>query len=169
MKVSHEDHLLLNYLRGLGKVLEEEWQENAHTIGITSAEQHVMWIVHTKSKLSVSEIARIGLWDRSTVMQMIKRLSKKNLIHLSKDKKDLRLTYVSLTDEGKKKRDESERKDFKLFEFIKAYSKENERFIEDLIHFHREANLHFHGKDFVEWVESSSNESFLSLEKGEHT
>ncbi|WP_078597038.1 MarR family transcriptional regulator [Evansella clarkii] len=156
MSVNRNNHLLLNYIRGIGKVLEEEWQQNAKALGLTLAEQHIMWIVHSKEKISVSHIAKIGLWDRSTVMQVIKRLQEKKLVRMLKDERDLRITYIELTEEGKLKRNQSKEKDFELFSFLNEYQKENEEFIEELIRFHREVNLHFHGREFVDWVEETT-------------
>ena len=152
-----EYHLLLNYIRGMGKVLEEEWQKNAKTLGLTLAEQHVMWIVCSKDPISITEIAKVGLWDRSTVMQVVKRLQGKKLVRLLKDERDLRITYIELTEEGEEKRRESKHKDYKFFEFLNKYQKDNEKFMEELICFHREVNLHFHGKEFIDWVEETTD------------
>ncbi|UCZ54640.1 MarR family transcriptional regulator [Bacillus shivajii] len=152
------NHLLLNYIRGIGKVLEDEWQKNAQTLGLTLAEQHVMWIVHSESKVSISNIAKIGLWDRSTVMQIIKRLQAKKLIKMTKDDQDLRVTYIELTKQGKEKRELSKEKDYKLFDFINQYETGNEAFMDELVRFHREVNKYFHGEEFVDWVERTTVE-----------
>ncbi|MDQ0256215.1 MarR family protease production transcriptional regulator HPr [Evansella vedderi] len=156
MTVKSNYHLLINYIRGMSKVLEEEWQSNAKDIGLTLAEQHVMWIVNSKEKISVTDIAKIGLWDRSTVMQIIKRLQEKDLIYMTKNKKDLRVTFIALTKEGKAKRDESQQKTYKFFEFIEDYQKNNKEFMEEFLRFYREFNRHFHGEEFVEWVEETT-------------
>ncbi len=145
-------------MRGILKVLEDEWQKNAQTLGLTLAEQHVMWIVHSEGKMSISTIARIGLWDRSTVMQIIKRLQAKKLVRMTKDEQDLRITYIELTAEGEHKRELTKEKDYKLFDFIYKYQEENEEFMTELIKFHREANKYFHGEDFVEWVERTTEQ-----------
>ncbi|MBU9724079.1 MULTISPECIES: transcriptional regulator, SarA/Rot family [Bacillaceae] len=155
MAVDDQSVLLINYMRGLGKVLEDEWQSNAQNIGLTLAEQHVLWIVYTKEKVSVTDVAKIGLWDRSTVMQIMKRLQQKQLVEIVKDVSDLRVTYITLTEEGKKKREESEHKDYKLFDFINKYKQENPEGLEEVVQFHRRVNEHFHGSEFVDWVEET--------------
>ncbi|MBU9714711.1 MarR family transcriptional regulator [Evansella tamaricis] len=156
MTVDDRTHLLLNYMRGLSKVLEEEWQNNAQTLGLTLAEQHVLWIVYSKGKISVTNVAKIGLWDRSTVMQIMKRLQDKDLVKSVKDERDLRVTYMTLTEEGKRKREQSQQKDYKFFDFIDNYYKQKPDFMEELIRFHREVNYHFNGSDFVDWVEETT-------------
>ncbi|WP_026689355.1 MarR family transcriptional regulator [Alteribacter aurantiacus] len=158
MSVSQNNHLLMNYIRGMAKTLEEEWQTSARDLGLTLAEQHIMWIVHLEGKASISRIAKVGLWDRSTVMQVIKRLVSKGFVQVLKDDRDLRVSYVVLTNEGESKRKETQKESFELFDFIDDYQKRNPGFIEQLISFHREANRHFHGDDFVEWVDKTTQE-----------
>lgn len=155
MAVKSEYQLLLNYFRGMSKIMEEEWQANARDIGLTLAEQHAIWIIDSKGKASVTEIAKIGLWDRSTVMQILKRLEEKQIVYSTKNKKDLRVTYIALTEEGKQKRIESESKSYKLIDFIMNYQGPD-GFREAFIDFHRELNRHFHGDEFIEWVEETA-------------
>ncbi|PYZ98544.1 hypothetical protein CR205_08145 [Alteribacter lacisalsi] len=158
MTVNYKNHLLMNYIRGMAKTLEEEWQAGAKELGLTLAEQHIMWIVYLEERASISTIAKVGLWDRSTVMQVIKRLVNKGLVLVEKDESDLRVSYVKLTDQGHQKRKQTQSASFELFEFIQEYQKEKPEFIEELVAFHREANRHFHGEEFVEWVERTTSE-----------
>ncbi|MBB5173025.1 MarR family winged helix-turn-helix transcriptional regulator [Texcoconibacillus texcoconensis] len=164
MTIDEKDHLLLNYIRGFSKYMEDEWQANARSLGLTLAEQHLLWIVHLKENPTISTIAVLGLWDRSTVMQVIKRLQRKGLVDIEKDEKDLRVSYVLLTEEGKRKREQSRHYSMNFFEFIENYRMKHPRFYDDLIAFHREANRYFHGEQFVHWVEKSS-ENFHEYEK----
>lgn len=154
------EHRILNYTRGIAKALEDEWQAKAKELGLTFAEQHVMWVIYSKKKISISEIATLGLWNRSTVMQMMTRLAKKELICMTKEAKDLRVTYVSLTEKGDKKREESQHKEFKVLNFIKSKWENDPEMMEYVSEFSREFNLHFHGKEFVDWVNSSSEKLF---------
>ncbi|MBM7097245.1 MULTISPECIES: MarR family transcriptional regulator [Alteribacter] len=158
MTVSRNNHLLMNYIRGMAKTLEEEWQTSARDLGLTLAEQHIMWIVYLEEKASISRIAKVGLWDRSTVMQVIKRLVGKGYVKVLKDDRDLRVSYVILTEEGKVKRQQTQKESFELFDFIEEYQKKNPGFMEQLVSFHREANRHFHGDEFVDWVETTTKE-----------
>ncbi|TMW73718.1 MarR family transcriptional regulator [Alteribacter natronophilus] len=158
MTVNHKNHLLMNYIRGMAKTLEEEWQTGAKQLGLTLAEQHIMWIVYLEDRASISTIAKVGLWDRSTVMQVIKRLVNKGLVQVQKDESDLRVSYVILTEAGHEKRKQTQSSSFKLFEFIQEYQKEKPEFMKELVDFHREANRYFHGEEFVEWVEKTTEE-----------
>ncbi|MGJ9383320.1 transcriptional regulator, SarA/Rot family [Salipaludibacillus sp. CF4.18] len=157
------EHRILNYVRGIGKALEDEWQCKAKELGLTFAEQHAMWIIFSKQKISISEIATLGLWNRSTVMQMMTRLAKKEIISMSKDAKDLRVTYVELTEKGDKKREESLHKEFKVLNFIKEKWDNDPVMMEYVAEFSREFNLHFHGKEFVDWVGSATKSNSTNL------
>ncbi|MFC7370479.1 MarR family transcriptional regulator [Fictibacillus iocasae] len=147
-------HMMLNYMRGVYKVLEEDWQKSAKSIGLTQAEQHVLWIVHLEQEVTVSRIAQIGLWDVSTVMQVIKRLREKNLVEVIKKNSDRRVSYVKLSEEGVEKQKQSANFQCKLYDFIKVQMEDESKktFMADLIRFHKELNDHFHGSDYVEWI-----------------
>ncbi|WP_408006675.1 MarR family winged helix-turn-helix transcriptional regulator [Pseudalkalibacillus sp. A8] len=149
----------MNYLRGTYKILEEEWQKSARSIGLTQAEQHVLWIVHLEKEATITKIATIGLWDVSTVMQVITRLKQKGLITLIKKSSDRRVSYAVLTDKGQEKHEESKQFSYKLYEYLEDFredSNENKKFVEDLLKFHRELNRHFHGSEFIEWTEQTA-------------
>ncbi|MCF6408361.1 MarR family transcriptional regulator [Pseudalkalibacillus salsuginis] len=152
-------HIMMNYLRGTYKVLEEEWQKSARSIGVTQAEQHVLWIVHLEKEATITKIATIGLWDVSTVMQVITRLKQKGLITLIKKSSDRRVSYAVLTDKGQEKYEESTQFSYKLYEYLENFredSHENKTFVEELLIFHRELNKHFHGSEFIEWTEQTA-------------
>lgn len=100
-------HMMMNYVRGVYKVLEEDWQKSAKALGLTQAEQHILWIVSFEQEATISRIAQLGLWDVSTVMQVIKRLKEKGLVQMLKKDHDRRISYVSLTEEGAKKQEMS--------------------------------------------------------------
>ncbi|MGY4690213.1 transcriptional regulator, SarA/Rot family [Salibacterium sp. K-3] len=148
-------HSYLNLFRGILKVMEEDWQKNANDLGITQAEQHILWIIYMEGRAAMSEVAAIGLWDLSTVMQIIKRLREKKLIKIEKNESDLRVSYVSLTEEGEELRKTSSYKHHRLFDFLQEYEgqgSENRAKLEDFHSFLKEANLYFHGREFVDWV-----------------
>lgn len=157
----HEIHKIMNHWRGMYKVLEQDWQKVAKEHGLTPAEQHVIWILHFEKEATMTRIADIGLWDVSTVMQMTKRLQEKGLIETKKMDHDRRISYVSLTEEGRNRREKTENYDYQIVDCInqiiseKGYSPE---FLHELSEFQKAFNERFHGKDFVNWVERTSNE-----------
>lgn len=152
-------HLMMNHFRGAYKVLEEEWQKSAREIGLTQAEQHVLWIVSLEREATITRIAELGLWDVSTVMQVVKRLKEKGFILVKKKENDRRISYVELTKAGNEKRKQSEQYKYKLYDFVKGFnseSKENAEFLEQLVSFYEQVNQHFYGREFVNWVDSTS-------------
>ncbi|MBU8907775.1 MarR family transcriptional regulator [Desertibacillus haloalkaliphilus] len=148
-------HLIMNYTRGLYKILEDDWQKAAQQIGLTLAEQHALWIIYFEQKAPMSRIAEVGLWDLSTVMQIVKRLKEKGLVKTEKDENDLRISYVLLTEKGKQKHEQSKELEIRLDDFVDEYSKqsdETKHFMKQMISFLADANRHFHGEDFIHWV-----------------
>ncbi|RBW70633.1 MarR family winged helix-turn-helix transcriptional regulator [Bacillus taeanensis] len=151
-------HYLLNYLRGINKVFEEDWQKAAKKIGLTQAEQHTLWIVYLEKEVTVTRIAEIGLWDVSTVMQVLKRLKEKELVETKKKSSDRRVSYVYLTEKGKQKQKQSSEGYYQFYEFFEEYRGQDERnkkVLDDALELLKECNRHFHGRDFVNWIEHS--------------
>ncbi|RSL32010.1 MarR family transcriptional regulator [Salibacterium salarium] len=148
-------HSYMNLLRGVLKVMEEDWQKTAQELGITQAEQHILWILYMEDQATMSRVADIGLWDLSTVMQIIKRLREKQLVKIEKNDNDLRVSYVSLTTEGEAVRESSSNKSHHLLDFLNDYgekSDEHRAMLEEFHHFLEEVNAQFHGREFVDWV-----------------
>ncbi|MBN8208183.1 BlaI/MecI/CopY family transcriptional regulator [Bacillus sp. NTK071] len=153
---SIQTHKLMNYMRGTYKVLENEWQKNAREIGLTQAEQHVMWIVYLEKEITITRISEIGLWDVSTVMQVLKRLKNKAFVKLEKKANDRRVSYVSLTDVGLEKVDASTQYSYSVMNYLDEYrekSEEHAEFLKEMYQFQMDFNKHFHGSEFVNWVE----------------
>ncbi|MFB4164630.1 MarR family transcriptional regulator [Alteribacillus sp. JSM 102045] len=150
-------HSYLNLLRGVLKVMEEDWQLAANELGITQAEQHILWIIYMEHKATMSKVAEIGLWDLSTVMQIIKRLKGKQLVKIEKNENDLRVSYVTLTEKGEEIRKLSGEKSHRFLQFIEEYANSNNGFLEQFHSFLQKANGHFHGQNFVSWVEKTSS------------
>jgi MarR family transcriptional regulator, protease production regulatory protein HPr len=153
-------HIMVNYMRGVYKVLEDDWQKSAKKIGLTQAEQHVLWISSLEKDITISKIANYGLWDVSTVMQVIKRLKDKGLVTLEKKDDDRRISYVYLTEEGKVKQKLSMNFNCKIYGFLQNWLQEGDKqeFYKNLIQLHRDLNEHFHGEEFVEWVEETGKQ-----------
>ncbi|MDN4074669.1 winged helix DNA-binding protein [Fictibacillus terranigra] len=153
-------HMMMNYLRGVYKVLEDEWQKSAKSLGLTQAEQHILWIVSLEQEATISRIAQLGLWDVSTVMQVIKRLKEKGLIHLLKKDHDRRISYVTLTEEGEKKQKLSGEGSYSVYRYLQNWSKDHgkQELLLELVNLHRDMNEHFHGKEYVEWIEKTGRQ-----------
>ena len=145
----------MNYFRGVAKAVEEDWQKAAQSVGLTQAEQHTLWVIFFEERASISTIAKYGLWDRSTVMQVVKRLKEKGLVYIEKDEKDLRVSYVLLTEEGKKRRAKSREANYDFLKFIEKQSVEDREGFINLIKFLEKINRNYYGDEFIEWVEKT--------------
>ncbi|KSU85679.1 winged helix DNA-binding protein [Fictibacillus enclensis] len=153
-------HMMMNYVRGVYKVLEEDWQKSAKALGLTQAEQHILWIVSFEQEATISRIAQLGLWDVSTVMQVIKRLKEKGLVQMLKKDHDRRISYVSLTEEGAKKQEMSAEGKNSIYEYLRTWGQQEDQaeFLLQLGRLHKEINQHFHGSEYVEWVEATGKQ-----------
>ncbi|MDF0728456.1 MarR family transcriptional regulator [Cytobacillus sp. S13-E01] len=148
-------HALINHWRGMYKALEHDWQTSAKDLGLTTAEQHMLWIIHFEKEVTMTRIAEVGLWDISTVVQVANRLKKKGYIQTLKHDNDRRISYCILTNEGDAIRAESAKYHYKTLDYLSTLN-EDSNFIETLSSFQKKFNEHFHGRDFVEWIERTS-------------
>ena len=82
------------------KILENDWERSAQSMGITKAEQHLLWIVYSENEVTISRLSDLCLLKVSTVMQVLKRMEEKRLINQIKRQEDRRVTYVSMTTLG---------------------------------------------------------------------
>lgn len=156
MSLKINQHMLLNYFRGAAKVVEDDWQKGAQSAGLTQAEQHTLWVVYFEGRASISTIAKYGLWDRSTVMQVVKRLKEKGFVHVEKDDKDLRVSYVLLTEEGKKRHKATKEMDYEFLTFMDGIMEEDPIAFNNLLKILEKINRNYYGEEFIHWVEQTS-------------
>lgn len=147
---------MLNHFRGAIKVIDTDWQKAANSVGLTQAELHTLWIVYFEGRASITAIANHGLWDRSTVMQVVKRLKEKGLVFVEKDDNDLRVSYVILTDEGKKRQLATANGEFSFLSFISELRREDEEGFNKFMSFIVKFNKHYHGEEYIKWVENTA-------------
>ncbi|WP_158634018.1 MarR family transcriptional regulator [Radiobacillus deserti] len=150
-----EVHQILNLFRGAYKVIEHDWQTAAQEEGITIAEQHIIWILHLEKELSTTRIAELGLWKLTTVMQVVKRMQAKGLVHINKNPADKRITYLSLSEKGENIWKKSQKHELSFVNFMEHYEKEGHS-LAPLLEFLTHINQTFHGKEFTDWVEETS-------------
>ncbi|RXI99551.1 MarR family transcriptional regulator [Anaerobacillus alkaliphilus] len=156
MKYMTNLHAMLNHFRGASKVIEADWQNVANSVGLTQAELHTLWMVYFEERASITTIANHGLWDRSTVMQVVKRLKEKGLVSVEKDDQDLRVSYVILTEEGKKRQTSTATAEFSFFQFLQELRLEDEEGYYKLLSFIEKFNRNYHGEEYCEWVEKTA-------------
>jgi MarR family protease production transcriptional regulator HPr len=151
-------HVMINHWRGMYKVLENDWQAVAKETGVTPAELHVLWILSLEQPATMSKIAELGLWDLSTVAQMVNRLKKKEMIKTKKNSPDRRASYCELTPLGAQKVEESKAYHYKFLDYMKEQEEfnSNKTVLKELEAFQVDFNRHFHGTAFVDWVDKTS-------------
>lgn len=148
-------HILLNLFRGLYKSIDDDWRTVASTCGLTTAQQHLLWILYFKNGSTLTEISNLGQWHVSTVMNMVERMEKKAMLYKVVDKNDARVKRVYLTPLGQSTRQESARLNshFRLHRLLKGMDKEelqnNIKILQNLVKV-------LAGEDFTDYVDQSA-------------
>lgn len=158
MKAS-EVHYILNHLRGISKVMEQDLQHEASKIGLTMAEQHLIWILYFEKEATMTEIGDLGLWDVSTVMQVVKRLKEKGYVKSKKMPHDRRSSYVYLTEKGEDKWKEISNHDYRFSSYLHDLVENDKEFLNfftQLLTRQKKMNAFFHGEKFVHWVDKTA-------------
>ncbi|WP_257348359.1 MarR family winged helix-turn-helix transcriptional regulator [Pseudalkalibacillus decolorationis] len=147
-------HVLMNMWRGLYKVLEGDLKESAEKLGLTVAEQHLVWIIFHEKELTVTALSELSLLNISTVTQVLKRLQTKEMISLNKYPQDRRVSYVNLTEHGSDiaKQILTQRDDYRVLGYFDHAEEDLLTKMNDL---QCEMNRFYHGDRFVNWVEKT--------------
>ncbi|MCA0174532.1 MarR family winged helix-turn-helix transcriptional regulator [Bacillus sp. RAR_GA_16] len=145
-------HYLLNNFRAMYKVLENDWERSAQNMGITKAEQHLLWIVYSEKEVTVSRLSDLCLLKVSTVMQVLKRMEEKGLISQIKRQEDRRVTYVSMTTLGYETINTSTTFEYQFLEYFHEMDESKRNQMLDCV---QDLNRHFYGDAFVQWVEKN--------------
>ncbi|MCA0993464.1 MarR family winged helix-turn-helix transcriptional regulator [Pseudalkalibacillus hwajinpoensis] len=149
-------HYIMNHMRAAFKVLDKEWQMAAKDLGITQAEQHILWIVYLEKSITLTKLAELSLLDISTVAQVLTRMTKKDLIIQTKKNQDRRVTYVSLSPEGEKILHTSSTYEYQFWNYMKEMDPDKRAQFMSIV---SDMNKHFYGDSFVKWVEKTSKKS----------
>lgn len=87
--------------------LERDWQNEANVVGISYAQQHALWLLHVQDGLTLEELGKIAVWNKSTTSVMVSRLEQKGLVRKEKAQEKGRTIKVYLTEQGRAKIEES--------------------------------------------------------------
>lgn len=87
--------------------LERDWQNEANVVGISYAQQHALWLLHVQDGLTLEELGKIAVWNKSTTSVMVSRLEQKGLVRKEKAQEKGRTIKVYLTEQGRVKIEES--------------------------------------------------------------
>lgn len=91
-------------IRALYAYVEEEWEEMGKKLGVTPAQQMVLFILSTQPEaMTVSQISQLGSWHISTVTRLLKTLLQRGWIVMSYDRTQSKNKYVTITAAGSQK------------------------------------------------------------------
>ncbi len=89
--------MLLKSYKLMRKILQEE----AVREGLTFNETSLLFFVNANGKANVTTLAKYLDVSKSSVVEMIDKLVRNGLLERTKDVKDRRVTYVTITDRGR--------------------------------------------------------------------
>lgn len=150
-------HILINLIRGLYKSLDDDWRKAAAACGITTAQQHLLWILHFRDGSTLTELSDLGLWHVSTVMNMVDRMEAAGIVRKEVDCADARVKRVFLTAKGNEIRESTEKQfeHFRLYEIIRQLDPDElAKSMKPLYNIVTKLT----GEDFVQFIESSAKQ-----------
>jgi DNA-binding MarR family transcriptional regulator len=89
--------MLLKSYKLMRKILQEE----AVREGLTFNETSLLFFVNANGKANVTTLAKYLDVSKSSVVEMIDKLVRNGFLERTKDVKDRRVTYVTITDRGR--------------------------------------------------------------------
>ncbi|GBF34038.1 protease production regulatory protein Hpr [Desulfocucumis palustris] len=149
-------HMLLNLFRGLYKSIDDDLREAAAKCGLTTAQQHLLWVLYFNNGSTLTEISELGQWHVSTVMNMVERMEKTGLLYKIVDENDARVKRIFLTPQGEALREKTETMtdNYRLYRILAETDEaELKKEIKPLINLVRRLA----GDKFVNYVMESTN------------
>lgn len=90
----------------VGKMMADEFNERLMKLGVTRVQWIAMYYLLKHEKLSQKELGEKMNIKESTVARLIDRMEKEGYIERIKDNEDRRITYLYLSEDGKKRIEE---------------------------------------------------------------
>lgn len=149
-------HMLINLFRGLYKSIDDDLRQVAAGYGLTPAQQHLLWVLYFNNGSTLTEISDLGQWHVSTVMNMVERMEKMELLYKIVDENDARVKRVFLTARGQelRKRTEEQAANFRIYKMLlEMPADEFSEEVKTLIHLVRRLS----GDKFMQYVVNSTN------------
>lgn len=101
MEIDLRKQMLL-MVRALYFTLEERWALLTRNYNISTAQQHVLYILFTnETALTVTQISKMGCWHISTVTRLLKPLIQERYIVVCPDPFSSKTKCVEITEGGK--------------------------------------------------------------------
>lgn len=148
-------------IRALYFCIVEQWAYISKEHGISSAQQHLLFILSTHEKpLTISEISDIGCWHLSTVSRLLKTLIRENYVIVQKSK--TKWKYVSITNKGTEKLMEIARAVFPLLEFPFDFTNIEQNDVKVFIEKGLKILGNFKDEKFLDWVKNPTSKQYHS-------
>jgi len=96
------DEYPLYYMSHVVAESQRNIQAAIRHLKITPSHWRVIFLLHDRGKLTISEISEQSLIEPSTLSRLLKSLEKRKLIDRVQDDQDQRYTKIHLTEEGQK-------------------------------------------------------------------
>jgi len=158
-KISPDLHMMMNVIRAMYKILEEDWTKQAKKHDLTSPQQHLLWILHFRDGSTISEVANFGLWHISTAMHLIDKLEEKGFVRKERLPHDKRSSRVFLTETGRAIRQKMmDDDDYTMYKLYSAMIKKREEYgfeLGKLLEFGIAVMQEIYGRNYVDYLEMS--------------
>jgi len=139
----------------------EQWACINKEHGISSAQQHLLFILSTHEKpLTISEISNLGCWHLSTVSRLLQPLIRENYINVQKSK--TKWKYVSITNKGLEKLREIAEQVFALWECPFDFTNIEQNDVKIFIEKGLKILSNFKEEEFLDWVKKPTSKQYQS-------
>ncbi len=159
-RLSPDLHMMMNVIRAMYKILEEDWTRQAKRHGLTFPQEHLLWILHFRDGSTITEVANLGLWHISTAMHLIDKLEEKEIVRKERVRNDKRASRVFLTEKGRDLRYKMMNEDdFSTYKLYQVMQKKRDYYGFEwgkLLEFGLAVTQELYGRDYVEFVETSA-------------
>jgi MarR family protease production transcriptional regulator HPr len=154
MEVAYRKQMTL-MLRALYFSLQERCAILTKTYKISTAQQHLLYIIANNKPINITQISIIGCWHISTASRLLKPLIQQQYVKMYQIKSNNKIKFVELTENGKRLLEEIitllvNTEDFP-FDFSDCSIEEIEKFLSfglDILEKQK-------GRGFSQWVKES--------------
>ncbi|MBP1932850.1 MarR family transcriptional regulator [Ammoniphilus resinae] len=160
-KISTELHIMINIVRAMYKTLEEDWTKQAKKYGLTSPQEHLMWVLYFRDGSTITEIANVGLWHISTAMHLIDKLEEKGLVRKERLWNDKRASRIFLTKEGHDLQSKLLEDDYSSYKLYTIMQEKKDAFgleWEQLTKFGKAVVQDLYGKEYTDFLDASAKQ-----------
>lgn len=148
-------------IRALYFCIVEQWAGINKNHGLSSAQQHLLFILSTQEKpITISEISTLGCWHLSTVSRLLQPLMRENYVTVQKNK--TKWKYVSITNQGLEKLMEIAKQVFPQKEFPFDFTDIEQEDVQLFIEKGLKLLKNFKGEEFIDWVKKPHSKKYQS-------